>query len=136
MRVLYMAELGSCRFTRVLSHSFLAIEYELLTEAYTELSVVLNCSGFSLPEYCLPPPPLLLLTTPCPPAVSPPPDTHGERIWSSFRRQKVYRGLLLLIHYLCPWLAIPSCCGYVRAAWCGRGYVTQKPYKHVYVLDQ
>jgi hypothetical protein len=31
-------------------------EYELLTEAHAELSVVLNCSRFSLPVYCLPPP--------------------------------------------------------------------------------
>jgi hypothetical protein len=34
-------------------------EYELLTEAHAQLSFVLNCSGFSLPVYCLPSP------TPC-----------------------------------------------------------------------
>jgi hypothetical protein len=27
--------------------------------------------------------------------------THGERIWSSFQKHKVERGLLLLIHILC-----------------------------------
>jgi hypothetical protein len=35
------------------------------------------------------PHPLLLLTSPRPPAVPPPPDIHGERIWSSFAGQKV-----------------------------------------------
>ncbi len=56
-------------------------EYELLTEAHAQLSVVLNCSRFCLPVYCLPPP------TPCycrPPPASqlfPLPQTHTE--WGS-----------------------------------------------------
>jgi hypothetical protein len=32
-------------------------EYELITEAHAQLSVVGNCSRLSLPVYCLPPPP-------------------------------------------------------------------------------
>jgi hypothetical protein len=64
-------------------------------------------------------PKLLQILAPC--VLSPPPPTtadlpphascfpsphtvHGERIWSSFRRQKVERGLLLLIHIL--WLNV------------------------------
>jgi hypothetical protein len=35
------------------------------------------------------PHPLLLLTTPRPPAVSPRPDTHGDRIWSSFTMESL-----------------------------------------------
>jgi hypothetical protein len=75
----------------------------LLTEAHAYLSVVLNCSRFSLPASCLSPPP--------PATTDHPPhtvcqlfplfqNTHGERICSSFGRQKVKHGLLLLIHIL------------------------------------
>jgi hypothetical protein len=86
-----------CRLQQICFIAFVALvsgkEYELITEAHAQLSVVGNCSRFSLPMYCCPPPssphPLLLLTTPHPPAVSPPPETHRERIWSSFGRQKV-----------------------------------------------
>jgi hypothetical protein len=38
--------------------------------------------------------------------------TQGESIWSSFQRQKVERGLLLLIHILCLDLSstpLPTC---------------------------
>ncbi len=31
-------------------------EYELLTETHAQLSVVLNCSRFCFPVYCLPSP--------------------------------------------------------------------------------
>jgi hypothetical protein len=70
-------------------------EYGLMTEAHAQLSVVRNCSsegetaggrGWS--------------------AVAGgggrTDSAQGERIWSSFQRQKVERGLLLLIHILWP----------------------------------
>jgi hypothetical protein len=76
-------------------------EYELITEAHAQLSVVRNCSRSSLPVYCLPspllPPPLLLLTTPACQLFPLPQNTH----WSSFQRQKVEHGLLFLIYILC-----------------------------------
>jgi hypothetical protein len=59
------------------------------------------------------PHPLLLLTSLRSPAVVPPPHIHvqGERIWSSFTRQKAERGLLLLIHILCydHWSGFDQC---------------------------
>jgi hypothetical protein len=81
-------------------------EYELITEAHAQLSVIRNCSRSSLTMsgggetasggagvvsragvgggggY----------------------STQGERIWSSLGQQTVKRGLLLIIHILLAWL--------------------------------
>ncbi len=81
-------------------------EYELITEAHTQLSVVWNCSRSSL-RVCLEEGKRgetaggrgeVSISRGWGEADS----TQGERIWSSFQRQKVERGLLLLIHILCP----------------------------------
>jgi hypothetical protein len=80
-------------------------EYELLTEAHAQLSVIVNCSRFCLLVLSASPHPLLLLTIHGSPAVPLPPDTHPQvphvfcplpptntrraRIWSSFGRRKV-----------------------------------------------
>jgi hypothetical protein len=73
-------------------------EYELITEAHAQLSVVGNCSRISLPVYCLScPHPLLLLTIPSPASCSPPPEHTLEQ----FRTTESRGGLLLFIHILC-----------------------------------
>jgi hypothetical protein len=83
-------------------------EYELLPEAQAKLSVILNSFRFSLPVYCLyPPTPAASYTPLTLPAVSLPPrtdkavgladSTHGDGIWSSLGRQKVKRGLLVIL---------------------------------------
>ncbi len=64
---------------------WLTREYELITEAHAQLSVVWNCSRSSL-RVCLG----QTVHT-----------TQGETICSSLGRQKVTRGLLLIIHILC-----------------------------------
>jgi hypothetical protein len=77
-------------------------EYELMTEAHAKLSVVGNCSRSSLPV-CLGEGD----TAGGRGVVSSSrgwgggaDSTQGERIWSSLERQKVERGLLLMIHIL------------------------------------
>jgi hypothetical protein len=81
-------------------------EYELMTEAHAKLSVVRNCSKFSL-SLCLGEGKQLAggggqQLQGVGGGGGRADSTQVERIWSSFQRQKVEHGLLLLIHIL--WL--------------------------------
>jgi hypothetical protein len=81
-------------------------EYELMTEAHAKLSVVRNCSRFSL-HVCLGEGEQLAGRGRSAVAGGggEADSTQGERIWSSLVRQKVERWLLLLI----PILWGPTC---------------------------
>jgi hypothetical protein len=79
-------------------------EYELMTEAHAKLSVIQNCSKSSL-RVCLGEGKQLAgggwsAVAGGGGRRGRADSTQGERIWSSFQRQKVERGLLLLIHIL------------------------------------
>ncbi len=83
-------------------------EYELLTEAHAKLSVVRKCSKSSV-RVCLGEGNQLAgggwsAVAGVGGGGGRADSTQGERIWSSFQRQKVKRGLLLLIHILWPLL--------------------------------
>ncbi len=83
--------------------SVLPREYELMTEAHAKLSVMRNCSRSSL-YVCLGEGEQLAgggrSAVAEVEAVGEAHSTQGERIWSSLVRQKVERGLLLLIPIL------------------------------------
>jgi hypothetical protein len=76
-------------------------EYESMTEAHAKLSVIRNCSKSSQ-RVCLGEGKQLAGRgwSAVAEGGGSADSTQGERIWSSFQRQKVERGLLLLIHIL------------------------------------
>jgi hypothetical protein len=90
-------------------HSHPTREYELITEAHAQLSVVRNCSRFSLPVCSEEGNQLAGGGWLAVKRGGGADNTQGERIWSNLGRQKVNHGLLLIIHILCTLLFSHHC---------------------------